>query len=81
MLSNMNAILQQLGTLGIIPVVVIEDEANAEPLAQALIDGGLPTMEVTFRTDAAKNALTRVAKVFPQVCHRLNAVRTNRYIL
>lgn len=61
----MNPILEQLGLIGIIPVVVIEDEANAEPLAQALFDGGLSTMEVTFRTDAARNAITRIANAFP----------------
>lgn len=61
----MNSILDQLGLIGIIPVVVIEDEADAEPLAQALLDGGLATMEITFRTDAAKNAITRISKAYP----------------
>lgn len=63
----MNAIVEQLGLIGIIPVVVIEDEANAEPLAQALLDGGLSTMEVTFRTDAAKNAIARIGRTFPSM--------------
>jgi 2-dehydro-3-deoxyphosphogluconate aldolase/(4S)-4-hydroxy-2-oxoglutarate aldolase len=63
----MNSILKQLGLIGIIPVVVIDDEANAEPLAEALLEGGLPTMEVTFRTDAAKNAIVRIANAYPQM--------------
>jgi 2-dehydro-3-deoxyphosphogluconate aldolase/(4S)-4-hydroxy-2-oxoglutarate aldolase len=63
----MNSILEQLGLIGIIPVVVIDDEANAEPLAQALLDGGLPTMEVTFRTEAGKHALTRITKAYPSL--------------
>lgn len=63
----MNPILQQLGLIGIIPVVVIEDERNAGPLARALLDGGLSTMEVTFRTDAAKAAMTRIAKEHPSM--------------
>lgn len=61
----MNSILEKLGLIGIIPVVVIDDEENAGPLARALLDGGLPTMEVTFRTDAARAAMLRVAKEHP----------------
>jgi len=66
-INPMTPTLEQLGLIGIIPVVVIEDEANAEPLAQALLDGGLSTMEVTFRTAAAKNAMTRIAKAYPMM--------------
>jgi 2-dehydro-3-deoxyphosphogluconate aldolase/(4S)-4-hydroxy-2-oxoglutarate aldolase len=60
-------ILPMLGTIGIIPVVVIDDEAEAEPLARALIEGGLPTMEITFRTGAARRAIERVAKAVPEM--------------
>lgn len=63
----MNPILEQIARLRIIPVVVIEDETAAEPLARALQEGGLPTMEITFRTDAARGALTRIAKSCPDV--------------
>jgi 2-dehydro-3-deoxyphosphogluconate aldolase/(4S)-4-hydroxy-2-oxoglutarate aldolase len=63
----MNPILEQLARLRIIPVVVIDDESAAEPLARALRAGGLPTMEITFRTDAAKRALTRIAEAFPDL--------------
>ena len=49
----MNQILEQLGTYGIVPVVVLQDAAKAEPLAEALCKGGLACAEVTFRTDAA----------------------------
>ncbi len=52
----MNAILEQIGRIRIIPVVVIENADDAEPLANGLEIGGLPIMEITFRTDAAKNA-------------------------
>jgi 2-dehydro-3-deoxyphosphogluconate aldolase/(4S)-4-hydroxy-2-oxoglutarate aldolase len=58
-------ILAMLGTVGIIPVVVIDDDGAAEPLAHALVDGGLPTMEITFRTEAAQRAIGRVAKAVP----------------
>jgi 2-dehydro-3-deoxyphosphogluconate aldolase/(4S)-4-hydroxy-2-oxoglutarate aldolase len=60
-------ILEQLGVIGIIPVVVIEDEGHAVPLAHALTAGGLPTMEVTFRTGAARHAIARIAKEIPTV--------------
>ncbi|NLL83629.1 MAG: bifunctional 4-hydroxy-2-oxoglutarate aldolase/2-dehydro-3-deoxy-phosphogluconate aldolase [Lentisphaerae bacterium] len=52
----------------IVPVVVIESEAQAEPLAEALLRGGLPIMEVTFRTAAAAGAIRRVAAKFPEMC-------------
>ena len=50
-------ILEQIGKIGIIPVVVIDDEKDAVPLAKALIEGGLPAAEVTFRTAAAEGAI------------------------
>ncbi len=63
----MNAILEKLGQLKIVPVVILQDERDAEPLAQALVEGGLSTMEVTFRTDAAKGAISRVAQSHPSI--------------
>ena len=47
----------------LIPVVVIEDAADALPLGQALIDGGLPCAEVTFRTAAAPDAISAMSKL------------------
>jgi len=47
----------------IIPVVVIDDADDALPLAEALIAGGLPIAEVTFRTDSAAEALAIMAEV------------------
>ncbi len=47
----------------IIPVLVIEDAAHARPLAEALVAGGLPVLEVTLRSDAALEAITEMAKV------------------
>jgi 2-dehydro-3-deoxyphosphogluconate aldolase/(4S)-4-hydroxy-2-oxoglutarate aldolase len=63
----MNPILDQLQRTGVIPVVIIEDESRAEHLARALLDGGLPTMEITFRTDGAKKAMQRIGKEFPAI--------------
>lgn len=63
----MHKILQEIGLLGIIPVIVLEDERDAEPLARALIDGGLPCAEITFRTSAAQQSLKTIAKAFPHM--------------
>lgn len=63
----MNEILKKIGETGIIPVVVLNDVKNAVPLAQALINGGLPCAEVTFRTDAAQQSIAEISKKFPQM--------------
>ncbi len=61
----MNKILEQVSSAGIIPVIAIDNAQDAEPLASALIEGGLPCAEVTFRTAAAKESIARIAKAFP----------------
>lgn len=57
--------IETLGKAGIIPVIVIEDEAKAVPLARALVAGGLPVLEVTFRTAAAPAAIAAIKKEVP----------------
>jgi 2-dehydro-3-deoxyphosphogluconate aldolase / (4S)-4-hydroxy-2-oxoglutarate aldolase len=47
----------------IVPVLVVHDVAHARPLAEALIAGGLPALEVTLRTDAALEVIAEMAKV------------------
>ncbi|MDQ7069494.1 MAG: bifunctional 4-hydroxy-2-oxoglutarate aldolase/2-dehydro-3-deoxy-phosphogluconate aldolase [Rhodobacterales bacterium] len=47
----------------VIPVLVIHDARIAQPLAQALVAGGLPVLEVTLRTPAALDAIAEMAKV------------------
>ena len=51
------SVLDLLASHRLVPVVVIDDAARAAPLAQALVDGGLPVAEVTFRTAAAADAI------------------------
>ena len=58
----MNSILDKIAVIKIIPVVVIDDENSAVPLASALMEAGLPCAEVTFRTNAAKNAIAKMSK-------------------
>ena len=57
----MSEILQRLAAHRLVPVVVIDDAAHADALAQALVDGGLPVAEVTFRTAAAADAIRAIA--------------------
>ena len=58
--------IQKLGAAGIIPVIVIEDESKAVPLARALVAGGLPVLEVTFRTAAAAASIAAIRKEVPE---------------
>ena len=51
----------------VIPVVVIDDANHAEPLAEALLKGGMDVIEVTCRTAAAPEALARIKKEFPDM--------------
>ena len=60
-------IIESLARLKIIPVIVINDIKNAVPLAQALVDGGLPCAEITFRTAAAAGAIREITKAFPSM--------------
>ena len=52
----MNEVLEKIQKLGIVPVVVLDKAEDAEPLAKALCEGGLPAAEVTFRTEAAEES-------------------------
>ena len=63
----MNEILKKIGDLGIVPVVKIDNAADAVPLGKALIEGGLPLAEITFRTDAAEEAIGNISKALPEM--------------
>jgi 2-dehydro-3-deoxyphosphogluconate aldolase / (4S)-4-hydroxy-2-oxoglutarate aldolase len=54
-------IYARMGELAVIPVITMEDPESAIPLADALIEGGLPIAEITFRTNAASAALENIA--------------------
>lgn len=63
----MNEVLERIQKIGIVPVVVLDRAEDAVPLAKALIDGGLPCAEVTFRTDAAEESIRKIATEFPEM--------------
>lgn len=54
-------------TQPIIPIIVIENAENAEPLADALLEGGSKIIEITFRTNAAAEAIRRIIKICPEI--------------
>ncbi|MEV4089627.1 bifunctional 4-hydroxy-2-oxoglutarate aldolase/2-dehydro-3-deoxy-phosphogluconate aldolase [Nonomuraea fuscirosea] len=60
----------------VIPVVVIDDVETAVPLARALVAGGLPAIEVTLRTPAAREAIARIAAEVPEATVGAGTVRT-----
>lgn len=59
--------MSQLDQFPVIPVIVIDDVADAKPLANALLQGGLNIIEVTFRTAAAAGAIEAIANEFPEM--------------
>ncbi len=59
--------LNELLKCPVIPVIVINDANDAEPLAEAILAGGLDVIEVTCRTAAAPEALARIKKSFPEM--------------
>ncbi|MBQ7615789.1 MAG: bifunctional 4-hydroxy-2-oxoglutarate aldolase/2-dehydro-3-deoxy-phosphogluconate aldolase [Butyrivibrio sp.] len=63
----MDKICEELYKIGIVPVIAIDDAKDAEPLAEALIRGGLPAAEVTFRTAAAEDAIRIISQKYPEM--------------
>ena len=63
----MDTTLQQLHEIGLVPVVKINDASRAVPLAQALVAGGLPCAEITFRTPAAAASIRAIVEACPDV--------------
>ena len=76
----MNAVLEKLHEIGIVPVVVLEDAKDAKPLAQALCDGGLPCAEVTFRTAAAEECIRIMSQEFPDMLIGAGTVLTTEQV-
>ena len=63
----MNETLEKLGQYGIVPVGVLNDSKDAEPLADALCEGGLACAEVTFRTKAAAESIKIMSEKHPEM--------------
>mgnify|MGYP002517837540 CR=1 FL=1 len=76
----MSDIIKELSKIGIVPVIKIDNAKDAAPLAKALIDGGLPCAEVTFRTAAAKEAIAIIAKEYPEMIVGAGTVLTKAQV-
>ena len=61
------SIVERAREIGIVPVVSIPKLEDALPLAEALLEGGLPCAEITFRTAAAAEAIARIRSRFPEI--------------
>ncbi|MGW4960130.1 bifunctional 4-hydroxy-2-oxoglutarate aldolase/2-dehydro-3-deoxy-phosphogluconate aldolase [Nonomuraea sp. NPDC004186] len=64
----------------VIPVVVIDDVESAVPMARALVAGGLPAIEVTLRTPAAREAIARIAAEVPEATVGAGTIRSSEDI-
>ena len=63
----MDVVLKRIQSLGIVPVVVLNDAKDAAPLAKAMREGGLPCAEITFRTEAAEESIRIMVQEYPDM--------------
>ncbi|TDQ83878.1 2-keto-3-deoxy-phosphogluconate aldolase [Dongia mobilis] len=64
----MTAPIEIIRRTGIVPVIAIERAQDAVPLADALLEGGLPVAEITFRTAAAADVIAAMHEKRPELC-------------
>ena len=76
----MKTIEEKFHELGVVPVVVLEDEKAAVPLAKALVQGGLPCAEVTFRTEAAAESIRLMSEAYPDMLVGAGTVLTTEQV-
>ena len=76
----MKSIEERFAELKVVPVVVLNDVKDAAPLAKALVEGGLPCAEVTFRTEAAAESLRIMAEAYPDMLVGAGTVLTTEQV-
>ncbi|QSX09194.1 bifunctional 4-hydroxy-2-oxoglutarate aldolase/2-dehydro-3-deoxy-phosphogluconate aldolase [Alkalibacter rhizosphaerae] len=76
----MNDVLKKIQQIGIVPVVKLDRVEDALPLAKALMEGGLPCAEVTFRTDAAKDSIKVMSDTYPEMLIGAGTVLTKQQV-
>ena len=72
--------MEKLSLAGLVPVIKVEDAADAVPLCRALAKGGLPVAEITFRSEAAEEAIRRVHEELPEVMLGAGTVLTKEQV-
>lgn len=73
-------VLDKIKEIGIVPVIVLDDVKDAVPLAKALMDGGLPCAEVTFRTAAAEDSIRAISEAYPDMLVGAGTVLTTEQV-
>lgn len=76
----LNKVLEEIQKIGIVPVVKIDRVEDALPLAKALCEGGLPCAEITFRTEAAEEAIRVMATEYPEMLIGAGTVLTTEQV-
>lgn len=76
----MKTLEEQFYEYAVVPVVVLDDADDAAPLAEALIKGGLPCAEVTFRTEAAEESIRIMNKKYPDMLVGAGTVLTTEQV-
>ncbi|MEG2875695.1 MAG: bifunctional 4-hydroxy-2-oxoglutarate aldolase/2-dehydro-3-deoxy-phosphogluconate aldolase [Hydrogenoanaerobacterium sp.] len=72
----MTDIMKKIGEIGFVPLIVLDDANDAVPLAKALVAGGIPVAELTFRTSAAVESLKKISKEVPEILLGAGTVHT-----
>lgn len=76
----MKSIEELFAELKVVPVVVLDDAKDAEPLAKALVEGGLPCAEVTFRTEEAAESIRIMTEVYRDMLVGAGTVLTTEQV-
>lgn len=76
----MNTIIEKLEEMLVVPVVVLDDVKDAEKLADALVKGGLPCAEVTFRTEAAEKSIRIMTNKYKEMLVGAGTVLTTEQV-
>ena len=61
------ACMKKIQRCGVVPVATIDEAEKAAPLAEAMLAGGIDVIEVTFRTDAAPDAIRLISRDCPDM--------------
>ena len=65
--EKLDAVVEEFGNVGVVPVIKLDKVENAEKLAKALRDGGINCAEVTFRAKGADEVIRRMTKAYPDM--------------
>lgn len=76
----MNDVLKRIASIGIVPVIALSDVEKAVPLAGALLEGGIPCAEITFRTAEGVEAIRRIAEQVPDTLVGAGTVLTTEQV-